>query len=200
MTPIVFCASCRPCPNDIAADDTHCPIRNPTFASRGFARRNTHSSASMSRKRQPKPTSGEATIGMTTFSTTACQLTCPLEARAAPHRPPISACEDDDGRPKYQVMRFQVIAPTTAAKTTDQPSVVAGAVMMLPDGVGDLRRDQRAEQVEDRGERQRRPRASGPGSRPRSRWRSPRRGSRWCSRSPARRRSGRRVRASPLCA
>ena len=45
------------------------------------------------------------------------------EASAAPTRPPISACEDDDGRPKYQVVRFQVIAPTRPANTTTSPCV-----------------------------------------------------------------------------
>ena len=29
----------------------------------------------------------------------------------------MSACEDDEGSPKYQVIRFQVIAPIRAAKT-----------------------------------------------------------------------------------
>src|SRR5690349_13645842 len=31
--------------------------------------------------------------------------------------PPISACEDDEGRPKYHVARFQAIAPHRPAKT-----------------------------------------------------------------------------------
>ncbi len=69
---------------------------------------------------------------MTTLSSTEPQLTWPLDAIAAPHRPPISACDDDDGRPKYQVMRFQIVAPTTAAKTTVRPSGVVGAVMIPP--------------------------------------------------------------------
>ena len=54
----------------------------------------------MNRKPTPNPTKGEAIIGMTTFSTTACQFTWPLDASAAPHRPPIRACDDDDGRPE----------------------------------------------------------------------------------------------------
>ena len=31
--------------------------------------------------------------------------------------PPISACEDDDGRPNHHVVRFQAIAPINPAKT-----------------------------------------------------------------------------------
>src|SRR5690349_25087791 len=37
---------------------------------------------------------------------------------AAPANAPISACEEDDGRPHHQVSRFQVIAPSSVAKST----------------------------------------------------------------------------------
>ena len=37
-------------------------------------------------------------------------------AIAAPAYPPISACEELDGIPKYHVMRFQAIAPSSAAE------------------------------------------------------------------------------------
>ena len=40
------------------------------------------------------------------------------------------ACVDDDGSPKYQVMRFQVMAPTTALKTRTSPTAPRGAAMM----------------------------------------------------------------------
>src|SRR3954464_15086579 len=42
----------------------------------------------------------------------------PAAAKAAPTTPPMSACEELDGRPKYQVMRFQEIAPIRPANTT----------------------------------------------------------------------------------
>jgi hypothetical protein len=48
-------------------------------------------------------------------------LTVPAEASAAPTSPPIRACEDDDGMPKYQVMRFHVIAPMRAENTRTRP-------------------------------------------------------------------------------
>ncbi len=35
--------------------------------------------------------------------------------------PPNRACEEDEGRPKYQVMRFQTMAPTSAAKRIHIP-------------------------------------------------------------------------------
>ena len=41
----------------------------------------------------------------------------PLATSIAPTIPPISACEELEGRPKYQVVRFQAIAPTSPANT-----------------------------------------------------------------------------------
>ena len=41
----------------------------------------------------------------------------PAWARAAPTRPPMSAWEDDEGMPKYQVRQFQKMAPSRAAST-----------------------------------------------------------------------------------
>ena len=60
---------------------------------------------------------GDRIIGMTTLSTTPLHSTVLEEAIAAPTRPPISACDDDEGSPKYQVSRFHAMAPTSAAKT-----------------------------------------------------------------------------------
>src|SRR3954447_9788038 len=116
----------------MAADNAHCPYLNPRPARDGWARRNSHRRPSISRKAPPKPTSGDRTIGMTTLSLMVPQCTTDPEAMAAPTSPPISACDDEDGRPKYQVMRFQAIAPTTAENTTTRPCDVSGASMMLP--------------------------------------------------------------------
>src|SRR3954454_16801179 len=69
---------------------------------------------------------------MTTFSLIVDQCTVEPEASAAPTRPPMRACEDDEGRPKYHVTRFKTIAPATATNTTTRPCDVSGASMMLP--------------------------------------------------------------------
>ena len=42
----------------------------------------------------------------------------------------MSACDDDDGRPNHQVMRFQPVAPTSAAATSQRPSTPLGVSMM----------------------------------------------------------------------
>src|SRR4051794_8283073 len=70
---------------------------------------------------------------MTTLSTMPDHCTDSEAASAAPTRPPMSACDDDDGRPKYQVIRFQAIAPTSAAKTTcNPPEPDGGSMIPLP--------------------------------------------------------------------
>src|SRR4051794_21933329 len=74
--------------------------------------------------------SGESTIGMTTLSTIPDHLTDSDAASADPTRPPISACEDDDGSPKYQVIRFQTMAPMSAANTTCRPPEPLGGSMI----------------------------------------------------------------------
>ena len=77
--------------------------------------------ASIMAKPSAKPTNGETSIGIRTLSTTVAQLTKAPPAMAAPTRPPIRACEEDDGSPKYQVIRFQVIAPSSPAITITSP-------------------------------------------------------------------------------
>ena len=62
---------------------------------------------------------GASSAGMMTFETTPLQITAPVPTAAiiAPSMPPMSACEDEDGTLKYQVTRFQTIAPTRPANT-----------------------------------------------------------------------------------
>jgi hypothetical protein len=66
------------------------------------------------------------------LSTIALQSTRRFEVSAAPTRPPINACEDEDGRPKRQVMMFQLIAPNSAASTTTRPCVPSGGLITEP--------------------------------------------------------------------
>src|SRR3954470_6933495 len=74
---------------------------------------------------------GEMIIGTMTLPTTPDdQYTGLPDASAAPTRPPISACEDEDGRPKYQVTKFQTIAPINAESTTARPAAPAGGSMI----------------------------------------------------------------------
>ena len=67
---------------------------------------------------------------MTTLSHTPDQITVAEAARAAPTRPPISACEDDEGSPNHQVSRFQPMAPSSAAAQIARPVEPDGGSMI----------------------------------------------------------------------
>src|SRR4051794_14053991 len=66
-----------------------------------------------------KATIGATTAGISTLPTSpsARIASKPAAATVEPTTPPISACEELDGSPKYQVIRFQAIAPISPAKT-----------------------------------------------------------------------------------
>src|SRR3954447_1161382 len=74
---------------------------------------------------------GAHTAGISTLCTIPCHSTraAPDCTSAAPMRPPISAWDDDDGRPSHHVSRFHTIAPVTAASTVRG---VARLVSMIP--------------------------------------------------------------------
>src|SRR5436305_1001176 len=63
---------------------------------------------------------GAMSAGTRTLPTSPAASTplVPCAAITAPTTPPISACDDEEGRPKYQVARFQAIAPIRPAKMT----------------------------------------------------------------------------------
>src|SRR5581483_6425327 len=66
------------------------------------------------------PTSGQDTWGR-------------RAAIAAPRRPPISACVDDEGRPKYQVSRFHTMAATSAARMMTSATLTPSSLAMVFD-------------------------------------------------------------------
>ena len=79
----------------------------------------------MTRARQPRPRP-------TLFQMPPhCTGSGPPAASAAPTRPPTSACDDDDGRPRYHVKRFQTIAPMSAARIRC-PVTRPGSVLIRP--------------------------------------------------------------------
>src|ERR1044071_5174908 len=66
-----------------------------------------------------KASSGAMIAGIRTLPSSPSAITTwkPSAATAEPTTPPISACEELEGSPKYQVTRFQAIAPIKPAKT-----------------------------------------------------------------------------------
>ena len=62
---------------------------------------------------------GETTMNIRVFSIPGKTIAlAPPATNPAPIRPPIKAWLLEDGRPKYHVIKFQVIAPTNAATIT----------------------------------------------------------------------------------
>src|SRR5215217_1641546 len=82
-------------------------------------------------KAPQKAIAGAASAGIATSWTRPCHSTpaSPDCAIAAPTRPPISACDELDGRPSHHVIRFQAIAPISAASTVFS---LARPVSMIP--------------------------------------------------------------------
>jgi hypothetical protein len=66
-----------------------------------------------------KARTGATTAGIITFPSTPLPRTAcaPWAAKAEPITPPRRACEELDGSPKYQVIRFQAMAPMRPPKT-----------------------------------------------------------------------------------
>src|SRR5580704_15611771 len=78
---------------------------------------------------QMKPTRGEIRSDFPMLP--ACDQSTPLVpdlgdrislARPTPMIDPMSVCELEDGKPKYQVPRFQMMAATSSAKTIAKPA------------------------------------------------------------------------------
>src|ERR1700733_14442263 len=63
---------------------------------------------------------GAKIAGMKTLPATPDQMTAlpPACTSSAPMTPPIKACDELDGMPRYQVVMFQAMPPTSPAKTT----------------------------------------------------------------------------------
>src|SRR5574337_87183 len=147
MIPMVFCASFMPCETPIAAAETSCALPKKKFTNGVRPNRrsqplrlpnqaNSASKAPITTMPSTKPATGDATIGTSTFGInppprhqwfgSVAQMIAwklPSEAaNAAPHKPPISACDDDEGKPNHHVIRFQMIAPSSAQISTSPPT------------------------------------------------------------------------------
>src|SRR5438045_2139215 len=102
--------------------DTDCVAPTPTIepgmvcvVDTGMPRRVARNSA----EPMTKPIAGEMKMNATVFRMPAgISAQVPAFATPAPTRPPISACDDEEGMAYHQVMMFHEIAPTSAPSTT----------------------------------------------------------------------------------
>ena len=76
---------------------------------------------------------GAITAGISTLPTSPSASTAPVPTATTvePTTPPISACELEEGSPKYQVIRFQAIAPIRPAKMMFSESIASGLTTSL---------------------------------------------------------------------
>src|SRR5581483_3139191 len=125
MMPIVFWASFVPCVKATKLPDTSCSRRNTQLTRAGERRRITHRTTTTTANPSATPRKGATSEGSSTFTRSPCHCTTsqPEWATADPIMPPTSAWLELEGRPRYQVTRFHVIAPTRPARTTS--SVIA---------------------------------------------------------------------------
>ena len=107
-------------------------MRKARSTANGVERTDSQDTIATSTSASRKPTSGDSTIASSVLVRplqTAAEI--PAFAMPAPTSPPISACELDEGIPSAQVIRFQTMAPTSAAKIT-VASTTLGSMMPVP--------------------------------------------------------------------
>src|SRR3954452_18565670 len=78
-----------------------------------------------------KARSGAITAGIMTLPSTPDlknTASAPAPANTAPTTPPIRAWDELEGSPKYQVIRFQAIAPTRPANSMSSPLLLSMAL------------------------------------------------------------------------
>src|SRR5215204_768958 len=119
MIPIVFCASFVPCVKATKAPEKSWSRRKMRFTMPGARFRMIQRTLIISAAARNAPSTGASKDGISTLSFSPSHWTTPRPsaATADPTMPPMSAWLELDGSPMYQVMRFQVIAPTRPART-----------------------------------------------------------------------------------
>src|SRR5450631_4389548 len=132
MMPMVFCASLPPWPSEYSDAETNCRIRKARSTAKGVERTDAHDTIATSTSASRNPTTGDNTMASNVFDRpvqTAAEI--PALAIPPPTRPPIKACELEDGIPSPQVIRFQTIAPIKAANITCA-SMMLGSMIPVP--------------------------------------------------------------------
>src|SRR6266850_481855 len=98
---------------------TNWSLLNARLTGSGWRLRQIHRSGTMIMYPARRHRVGDSTIASSGFWRPPHFTTeNPAAAMPAPTKPPIKAWEEDEGIPKYQVMRFQTMAPRRAERTT----------------------------------------------------------------------------------
>ena len=117
MIPITFCESFRPCPMLNKAEDTSCSFLNHNSAVWGCALRQMYKTNNVKPNATTIPIKGARKMNAAIFRMILNWMASkPCAMMAAPAKPPISVCEEEEGIPFHQVNRFQAIAAITPAR------------------------------------------------------------------------------------
>ena len=126
MIPIVFWASLLPCDRAMKPAEATWSRRKVRDSRDGFRPLQAHTMATISTNPRANPTSGLTTRLSTTLISPSDRIErAPAWAIAEPTRPPTRAWDEEDGMPKYQVTRFQSVAPKSADRTTTWVTALA---------------------------------------------------------------------------
>src|SRR4051794_6510225 len=119
ITPIVFCASFVPCESASRPLVASWPSRKPRVTRPGRSRPTIRYTTRIAIPATANARTGAISAGTTTLPSSPSPFTAfePSAANAAPTTPPIRACDELEGSPKYHVARFQAIAPIRPANT-----------------------------------------------------------------------------------
>src|SRR5690349_6821122 len=96
-----------------------CSRLNQRSILEGLDLRKIHETITSSSAPNRNPMSGDRKMNRTVLKMPASMRDAkPAFATPAPIRPPMSACDDDDGSPAHQVITFHALAPIKAPNTT----------------------------------------------------------------------------------
>ena len=118
ITPIVFCASFVPCASATSELESTWLSRKPVAVLSARRERVSRSATRVATIAAAPQTNGATSPGAATFEPRPPHRTpeLPSATSTEPSTPPTRAWEDDDGIDLYQVITFQMIAPTRPAK------------------------------------------------------------------------------------
>src|SRR5664279_2996383 len=133
MTPMVFCPSEVPCASATIDADTDCPRRNHPAAGPSSALLNQRYTRNVANPAASPAITGAITAGSRIFETTTEKFTpdAPAPISTAPISPPNRACDELEGSPNSQVVRFHRIAATSPAKI--MVGVTSASLTMPPE-------------------------------------------------------------------
>ncbi len=132
MIPMVFWASLRPWLMLKIAAEKSCRCLKKRLEDSTLLLRERFRVTAINKNPKINPIKGDIMMKLDVFMMPfQTRISNPPFTRPAPIKPPIRACEELLGRPKYHVIRFQMMAPLTA-EMSKTLSTMDGLTMPVP--------------------------------------------------------------------